>query len=100
MTLGPLNSRMTWLLFVMVMEEVSGYWTGYFGIHRWIDKTYIILWSKSKIAAEDVKLSYADAATQIGVLCISLLHLSSLDKLFLPCREISLFLYILYASLL
>lgn len=91
---------MTWLLFGMVMEEVSGYQTGSFGIHLWIDKTYIILWSKSEIAAEDAKLSYVNAATQIGVLCISFLHLSSMDKLFLPCREISLFLCILYASLL
>lgn len=87
----------------MVKEEVSGYQTGSLRIHPWIENTYISLWSKSEIAAEDAKLSYVNTTTRIGVLCISLLHLSSikpLDKLFLPCKEISLFLCILYASLL
>lgn len=83
----------------MVMEEVSGYQTGSLGIRLWVDEAYIRLWSKSEIAAEDAKLSYVNSTTQIGVLRISLLHLSSikpLDKPFLPFREIC----ILYASLL
>lgn len=78
----------------MVMEEVSGYQTGSLGIHLWIDNTYIGLWNKAEISAEDAKLSYVNTATRFGVLCISLLHLSSIktsDKLFLPCRDISLF---------